>query len=153
MTAQEVARETGLPVSEARLAKKREFDEPFRVLDSGAAALRSLLAALRRAGLRCIRGGRFHHLTGVADKGLAVKKLKSIYEREWGPVRSMGLGDGLNDAPLLRAVDFPVIVLNPTSGATAQLQRQVPNAILTRAPGPRGWNQAVLSEAGRHSPK
>jgi len=153
MSPAELARDCGLSVREARLAKRREYDEPFRILDERPQSRPRLLGALRRRGLRCVRGGRYFHVTGATDKGLAVRTLKSLYEREWGAVRLMGLGDGLNDASLLREVDVPVIVRNPTAGFTGRLHRQVPAATLTRSAGPRGWNEAVIAAVAKYLPQ
>ncbi|MBI3078620.1 MAG: hypothetical protein HYY85_16800, partial [Deltaproteobacteria bacterium] len=55
---------------------------------------------------------------------------------------------------LLREVDVAVVVQNPAAGVSARLLRKVPGAVLTREPGPAGWNQAVLEfleEVGEQS--
>ena len=93
---------------------------------------------------RCRGGGRYHHLTGVTDKGLGVRTLKSLYRRAWGKVGAVGLGDGLNDLSLLQEADIPIVVQNPASDAAARLLRKVPTARLTSAPGPQGWNETIL---------
>jgi len=144
MSVEEVARECGLPLLEARLGKLREYDEPFRVLDASPAAQSRLFNALHRAGLRCTQGGRYQHVTGVTDKGLAIRTLKGLYRQAWGEVLTVGLGDSLNDLFLLQEVDVPIVVQNPSGGMTARLLRQVPVARLTEAAGPRGWNEAIL---------
>jgi mannosyl-3-phosphoglycerate phosphatase len=151
MSVREVAAACGLSLLDARLAKRREYDEPFRVVNGTPASRDRLLRALRRAGLRCVGGGRFDHVTGCADKGTSVAALQELYRRATRAVVTVGLGDGLNDVPLLRAVDIPVVVSNPATGAAAHLVRKVPTARVTRAPGPAGWSEAVnriLSECG-----
>jgi len=40
-----------------------------------------------------------------------------------------------------RSADFPVLVRSPFAAA---LKRAVPHAEVTRAPGPHGWDEAVL---------
>jgi len=149
MSVEEVAQDCKLSPMEARLAKMREYDEPFRILGFSPAARSRLLDALHEAGLRCTRGGRYYHVTGVTDKGLAIRTLKSLYAQAWGTVVTVGLGDSLNDVSLLREVDIPVIVRNPAAGATGRLFRKVPTARLTKAPGPRGWNEAILEVTGK----
>jgi len=149
MSIEEVARDCNLPVLEARLAKLREYDEPFRLLDSNPAVQSRLFKALHSAGLRCTRGGRYHHATGVADKGLAIRKLRSLYVQEWGKVVTVGLGDSLNDLALLQEVDIPIIIRNPAAGAATRLRRRVPAARLSKAPGPHGWNEAILEVVGQ----
>jgi mannosyl-3-phosphoglycerate phosphatase len=78
MSVEEVAQDCKLVPAQARLAKLREYDEPFRILDSRPAVRSRLLDALHEAGLRCTRGGRYYHVTGVTDKGMAIRKLKSL---------------------------------------------------------------------------
>jgi mannosyl-3-phosphoglycerate phosphatase len=144
MSVEEIAHDCKLSLAEARLAKLREYDEPFRFLRSNPVARSRLLDALHRTGLRCTRGGRYYHVTGVTDKGLAIRTLRSLYEQAWGKVLAVGLGDSPNDLSLLQEVDIPIVVRNPAVGSATQLLRKVPTARLTRAPGPNGWNEAIL---------
>jgi mannosyl-3-phosphoglycerate phosphatase len=150
MSVEEVTQDCQLSPMEARLAKQREYDEPFRILGSSPAARSKLLAALHQAGLRCTKGGRYYHVTGVTDKGLAIRKLKSLYAQSWGKVLTVGLGDSLNDLPLLQEVDIPIVVRNPAAGATTRLLRKIPTARISSAPGPRGWNEMVLEVVAEH---
>jgi mannosyl-3-phosphoglycerate phosphatase len=144
MSVEEVARVCGLPLLQARLAKLREYDEPFRLLDPSPQARSRLLRALHRRGLRCARSSRFEHLTGRTDKGVAVAALRGLYERAVEePLVTIGLGDSLSDLPLLRAVDIPIIVDNQDAGASDRLLRKVPTARLTDNQGPRGWAEAI----------
>ena len=57
MSTEEVAKDCKLPLMVALLAKLREYDEPFRILDSGLAVRSRLFKALHRAGLHFTRGG------------------------------------------------------------------------------------------------
>ncbi len=143
MSVQDVAEATGLSLLDARLAMLREYDEPFRILDPRPGAAERLLRALRHAGLRCTEGGRFHHVTGWADKGAGVAALRGLFERAHRDVLTIGLGDGPNDVSFLLEVDIPVVVVNRASGATEDLVRRVPGARVTAAEGPLGWGDAV----------
>jgi mannosyl-3-phosphoglycerate phosphatase family protein len=145
MTVGDVAEECGLPVLDAQLAKLREFDEPFRLLDSDPATKSRFLKALSRRGIRTMSGGRFDHATGDADKGRAVAELRTLIPDRLGPVVMAGLGDGLNDVSMLREVDLPVIVRSDLNGATGRMLRKVPTARVTSASGPAGWAEAVTS--------
>ena len=151
MSVEELTRDCKLSPTEARLAKMREYDEPFRILSPGPATRSRLLDALHEAGLRCTRGGRYHHVTGVTDKGRAIRTLRALYAQAWGDVRTIGLGDSPNDLPLLRGVDVPIVVRNPAAGTAAALVRKVPTARVSNAPGPRGWNEMVLGVVGQHA--
>jgi len=145
MTVGDVAEECGLPVLDAQLAKLREFDEPFRLLDRDPATRSRFLKALHRRGLRAMSGGRFDHVTGDTDKGRAVAELRTLMPEGLGPVVMAGLGDGLNDVSMLREVDLPVIVRSDLNGATGRMLRKVPTAHVTSSCGPAGWAEAVTS--------
>lgn len=135
-----VAEATGLALHEARLARQREFDEPFMILDPDQAP--DLLAAIERQGKQWTRGGRFYHITGPSDKARAVSRLIALYRRHLGPTRTAGLGDAPNDAGFLGVVDVPIVV---ASSRLAQLRALVPHARVTERAGPAGWNEAVLA--------
>jgi mannosyl-3-phosphoglycerate phosphatase len=138
MSVADVCLRTALPVKQAELAKRREYDEPFEVLSPGAY---SLLSAIESWGKRWTRGDRFYHITGQNDKAAAVKALAKLYRRAFGPVQTIGVGDGHNDAEFLLAMDIPVIV---RSRFAVALKRAVPHAEVTTAPGPHGWNEVIL---------
>lgn len=139
MTASEVAARCSLPLQEAVLAKQREYDEPFQILDP--AGETQLLREIERLGKRWTRGGRFYHITGKNDKAGAVRFLTELYGRVHQAITTVGLGDGLNDAPFLAVVDVPVLIRSPQA---RDLQEKVPHGRLTDRPGPEGWNQAIL---------
>ena len=139
MTDDDVATATGLPLDDARRARQREFDEPFRILDPAGAG--ALLAALEREGKRWTHGGRFYHVTGANDKAVAVRLLTALYRRSTDRVTTVGLGDAPNDAGFLSEVDIPVLVASPEID---RLRSLVPRGRVTARPGPAGWNAAVL---------
>jgi mannosyl-3-phosphoglycerate phosphatase len=142
MSVEEVAAACGLPLEQAALARQREYDEPFELLDASREA--ALVEALSKRGVRVSRGGRFYHATGPADKGQAVLALKRLYEAARGPVTTIGLGDAMNDLAFLRVVDVPVVI---RSGQAFRLLEELAGARLTEQPGPAGWNAAVLELA------
>ncbi len=137
MTTEEVAALTGLPLEEAALARERDFGEPFVFegdIDN------SFLKAIEREGLRWTRG-RLFYLMGEHDKGRAIRLLKQWYEREHGIINTIGLGDALNDLPLLREVEHPVLV-QKEDGSYARIE--LPRLIRAGGIGPQGWIRAVL---------
>lgn len=147
MTDGEVAELTGLSPGEAALAKRRDFDEPF-VFDGSPDE--SFLRAIEDSGLHWTQG-RFFHILGDHDKGRAVKLLKLLYQSEYGAVASIGLGDSLNDLPMLQAVDRPVLVRKADGSFDARID--LPNLLKTQQPGPLGWNDAVLQLLAAASPQ
>jgi phosphoserine phosphatase len=71
-----------------------------------------------------------------------VGALRALFERGNTPVRTIGLGDGLNDVSFLNVVDDPVLV---RSAQVAELKARVPRGVVTERPGPAGWNAAILA--------
>ncbi len=138
MSSAEVAALTGLSNDEAARAKLRDFDEPF-VFDGAADA--AFLHAIEAAGLRWTQG-RIFHIMGNHDKGRAVNMLISLYRQQYGAIASIGLGDSLNDLPMLIAVDRPVLVRHADGSYDGRIA--MPDLLKTQLPGPAGWNQAML---------
>ena len=139
MSAQDVSEACDLPLEQAILARQREYDEPFRIVEPARAD--ALLGELEARGLHWTEGGRFHHVCGPNDKAAAAKTVTRWFNQLHGHVTTIGLGDALNDASLLEAVDVPVAVRSRFSSA---LVDRIPHALLTEDPGPLGWNQAIL---------
>lgn len=104
MTIKEVANDTGLPVKLASLAKKREYDEPFKIIDGQE---KEILRSIEQEGLSYTKGGRYLHLLGNTDKGKAVAILKQLYLQEFIRIVTIGVGDSENDIPMLGLVDNP----------------------------------------------
>ncbi len=142
LDAEQVAGLSGLSREAARLALERHFDEPFLVED--AQALERLQRAAARRGLRVRHGGRFHHLQGDCDKGLAVRTLRALLVRAGRDGPCVGLGDAETDLPLLRAVDRPIVVPAEDGRVAAVFTRELAHAERAPAPGPAGWNAALL---------
>lgn len=109
---------TGLDKDKARLAKEREYSEPFiyrQVLPE------DLAPSLGQLGLKILRGRSFCHLIGPTDKGVACTRMIQIMEDCGLSFVSVGIGDGPNDLPMLESVDI---------------------AFLTQL-GPEGWENFV----------
>jgi glycerate 2-kinase len=138
MSVAEVAALTGLSVDGAALAKDRDFDEPF-VFENEPDDY--FLRAIEACGLRWTQG-RIFHIMGNHDKGRAVHILLSLYQRQFGSIASIGLGDGYNDLPMLEAVDTPVLIKRKGGGFDARIM--LPRLLKTRLPGPAGWNETML---------
>jgi mannosyl-3-phosphoglycerate phosphatase len=144
MTDEEIARDTGLPIHLAALARRREFDEPFKFVRREAEFAASLPRLARERGLRVTRGGRYWHLHGDTDKGAAVRLLKALFREKLGRTRTLAVGDSEMDLPMLLAVDVPIAVLRADGRHEAALVAGVPNLRAVPLRGPEGWNRGVL---------
>ncbi len=138
---------TGLSREAALRAKLREYDEPYLVRGPETIAAEVCRQIIMR-GLQWTKGGRFFHLTGLNNKGQAALKLLHCYKRQWNlngqqhDVETVGIGDSLNDLPLLLAVDHPVLVQKPDGSYDRDID--VPQLIHAPGIGPVGWNHAIL---------
>ena len=130
-------------------AKQREATEPI-VWEDDEKSLRKFEDLLKSDGLILVKGGRFHHVMASIDKGSAVQWLVDKYKKSKKNLEyiTVGLGDSFNDVRMLENVDFPVLILNPNI-----LQPDLsflPNLIITKHSGPKGWNDALFTIFGQH---
>ena len=132
---------TGLTRPQIRLARRREWDEPFLV-DAGHANLVAEAACQR--GLRVTRGGRFHRLGGAADRGSALGLVLDLFATDGKRFETVGLGASGNDLPMLLRVRRPILIPRPDGTIDPSLAAGLPLAERAPAPGPVGWNAAVL---------
>ena len=140
LTTQEVADFCGFSLSQATLAKKRDYDEPFILEDE---SLEDALEEIAiRSHLQINRGGRFYHLIGNSDKGKAVLQLRDLYGQKSTNLKTVALGDSLNDLPMLKAVDYPILVQKPDGSYDPSVK--LDNLILAPGSGPEGWCRALL---------
>jgi len=148
MTIEEVCRLTGLKKTQAGMAMKRSYDEPF-ILTAGDPEY--LEKEIRRLGYTMTRGGRFFHIIGGCDKGKAVQILSGLYLALSGTFQTIGIGDAENDLPMFKAVDLGFLVKKP-SGKWANVP-SLPHLAKVDGVGPRGWAQIIsrlLHETGQH---
>lgn len=144
MSVEDVARETGLSIDGARLAKQREFDEPFKILQEPHRYEPVIIRIAQSFGLRCIRSGRFYHLHGKSDKGKAVRFLCDLLAKKLGELKTVGLGDSAMDLHMLLEVDVTVIIPKDDGSYDGVLLKELPFAKRAPLPGPAGWNRVVL---------
>ena len=142
MTPEEISLRTGLDPASSRLAAKREYDEPFIMPEGEGVNLGSLFKAAKERGLKITTGGRFFHLHGETDKGMAVDKLATWYRKYHSGVETIALGDSPNDFSMLKRAEHPVLIRS--SRQFPGIEQEIPNLRRTREKGPKGWNTAVM---------
>ncbi|HSN05055.1 MAG TPA: HAD-IIB family hydrolase [Nitrospira sp.] len=145
LSRQEIADLTGLTLEAAALAKEREYDEPL-VIDGPPDLIERLAPLVQAKGLRLLRAGRFYHLSGATDKGAACRYLIAMYRQaaamRGDRVLTVGIGDSLNDLPMLAEMDRPIAVQKPDGSYDPGIT--IPRLEFAPGPGPSGWNRAVL---------
>lgn len=142
MTIQQVVDATGLSSDDARLAMLREFGEPIEWLGNPQQK-QQFLHRLKTLGANPVEGGRFIHLKGETNKGVAMNWLVEQFslqlpQFDWV---SIALGDGQNDAAMLEKADYAVRILSPVNPPPTV---NTNNPLLTSTlAGPAGWTECL----------
>jgi len=144
MAAAEIACLTGLDLASARLAQKREYQETLNLTGSEE-QIQFVLTKIKEAGLNVSRGGRFYGVMAGSDKGRAVTILTELFQRKLGPIETIGIGDSLNDVPMLAKVGIPVLVKKP---GNYWEEIELPGLYRIDGVGPQGWVKAVAELTG-----
>jgi mannosyl-3-phosphoglycerate phosphatase len=140
MSVSEIADITGLTPKRAEYAKQRQYTEPF-ILERDE-DIYMLQEAAKRRGIKITKGGRFYHMIGMnQDKGETVKIVRKIFDQKTGKKNlTIGLGDSINDLPMLNNVDIPVLIPNPWKNSP---DISLPGLIRARDAGAKGWNDVI----------
>lgn len=112
MSIEEVARECGITLLQARLAKLREYVEPCIARDDRVPR-DIFVRVLQSTGLKSVRRGAHEYIGGVGESPDAVQRLLHLYRRAFGAVASIGVisaSASSADDRLLDRVDRKVIV-------------------------------------------
>ncbi len=109
MSVKELSKDSGLSIKHAKLAKKREYDEPVRAFGHG----NKIKNMLKKFHLHYIGCAKYSHILGNNNKGKAVKILTELYRKQYREVKTIGIGNDKNDFPMLLNVDKPFIVQQP----------------------------------------
>lgn len=138
----EVSKLTGLHETQAQGAQKRQYGEPLFWLGTDTEK-QAFINEIKHYGAVPIQGGRFLHINGDTNKGSAqhwlTTRFKSVCS---GLIQTIGLGDGMNDIPLLENADIAVQIKSPAYDYPPL--NKTTNIIKTKLEGPAGWNHAIL---------
>ena len=135
-TASEVSKLTGLTITQSENAVKREFSQPM-LWNGSDEQLADFTNRLDKQGLTLLQGGRFLHIQGKTNKGIAIKKLKTFYSNS---VKAVVIGDSANDKAMLEVADISIVIKAP--GNQYLLENFTPN-YLTEDSAPKGWSEAI----------
>jgi len=146
MTLEEISNITKLPIKDAEKAAKREYSEPF-ILDDES-EIKKIEQSLRGEQFFLTYGGRLFHLTGPNDKGMAVRILTDIFQKDYTekPLITVGIGDSENDIPMLENVIHPFVVQR--ADGVFVIGTALSNVKLVEGIGPQGWNKVICSMFG-----
>lgn len=142
MSVHELAEIAHMTIEEAGMAKERYFDEPF-ICSSPPHKLSQLLNSINKKGFKFTQG-RFYHILGSSNKGIAVSMLIELYKKKYKQIETIAVGDSPNDIPMLERVDYPIIVQKHDGSYDGKIK--IPSIIKANGIGPDGWNEAVLKK-------
>jgi mannosyl-3-phosphoglycerate phosphatase len=138
MDDEEVATDANLSKKIAILAKQREYDIPFKILDGNQKD--NILNEIKNNNLNYTKGGRYYHLMGNNSKGEAIKTLVYLFEKKFDTIKTIGIGDSENDFSMLNNVDKAYLVKRK-NGTYASKKYNLVDGI-----GPEGWKKIIYSE-------
>ncbi|MFT6924452.1 MAG: mannosyl-3-phosphoglycerate phosphatase [Psychromonas sp.] len=142
MSAQQLADLTGLSLTDAGLAKRRQYGEPLEWLGDQQSQA-NFIKQMKLSGANVLAGGRFLHISGNCDKGQAQSWLAQQYKINQAEqvFTTIALGDSHNDTAMLEAADVAVLVRSPAHDFPT-LQR-VTDVYFSREYGPAGWAECL----------
>jgi mannosyl-3-phosphoglycerate phosphatase len=143
LSVEQVAADCGLSLSQARLSKLREYDEPIRPID--ALSRDRFCRALASARLAFTYLRVYEHVGAAVDKGKCVGLLTALYRRAFGSVITIGVGEAAHSAALLQRVKFPFVVQRLKGDESAHLLAGVPRLHLDS--GSSGWLETIAAGA------
>lgn len=144
MSIDDICAATGLSAEDAKRAASRRFGEPV-LWQSDETRKQAFIKAAEALGATPLQGGRFIHICGECDKGVALRWLSEQYQ-SWhsgSAITSIALGDSQNDVAMLEAADIAVRISSPTH--TLPILQRSDNVHTSSAHGPEGWAE-VMSE-------
>lgn len=150
MTAEEFAKDSGLSIEEAVLAKKRMYQEGFKILAPEAERpeiAEKLKKAIVFRGFHMSAGGRYYQIMGSPAKIRAVTALKELFRIKYGNIFCVGLGDALADLEFLELCDEGYLLNNPKKAVEVDLTNKK-NIKKIPEIGPEGWNKVVMEKLG-----
>lgn len=147
MTVSEFAADCGLPIEAAENAKKREFQEGFKILrvpeEKMSDVQNALQSMLESIGYYMSKGGRYFQVMGSPAKIVAVETLLRLFEKKFGKVFSVGLGDAPADYEFMRRCNVGYVIANPHK--TTSRDESISSLRFVEEIGPAGWNKVVTA--------
>lgn len=133
---------TGLTEQAATQAAQRQYGEPVKWLGDDASK-QGFIAALKSLGANILEGGRFIHVSGKSDKGVALNWLTAVYQSQAPDkqIKTVALGDSQNDIAMLEAADAAVLIRSPAHDLPT-INRSTDLHVSSHT-GPAGWAEGI----------
>lgn len=137
----EIMSRTGLSLEKVSPARRRSYSVPLFYDRQAEEILRKEIGS---QNLRLLFGGRFMHLLGKADKGASLKLILRGYKQKFNgkKMKTVAIGDSLNDFAMLQAADIAVLVKK--HDGSYEDREKIPGVIYSPGIGPSGWNTSIM---------
>jgi len=142
MSLERIIELTGLDEEDALLSSQRQFGEPL-LWKGTDEQLEKFILMLHRLGAHPVTGGRFLHIDGDCNKGVALAWLLKEYQRQHKgiTISTIALGDGKNDVSMLEVADTAVRIASPVH-EPPKLERTI-KLYTSNQLGPKGWTEVL----------
>ncbi|MBF7072892.1 HAD-IIB family hydrolase [Glaciecola sp. MH2013] len=142
MSTDRIMEVTGLEEEDAVLSSQRLFGEPL-LWKGNEEEMDTFIAHIKRLGATPLKGGRFLHICGDNNKGVALSWLLKEYQRQHKTVTvsSIALGDGKNDIAMLEIADTAVRIASPVN-EPPEVERSS-KLYTSKGYGPVGWAEVL----------
>lgn len=130
-------------------ASQRQFGEPVAWYGSEHQK-QKFIQALTKAGAHVLHGGRFMHVSGECNKGLALKWLAEQYQlfNKQSSFITIAAGDSHNDQAMLEQADETLIIRSPVHEPPAITKQH--KVYISDAMGPEGWVEGITHILSSH---
>jgi len=133
---------TGLKRDQASKAAQRQYGEPLS-WQGNCIEKRAFINDLEERGASILEGGRFLHVSGKCDKGIALNWLKNVYQNQASEhaITTLALGDSNNDIAMLETADYATLIRSPVHELPTLQKKE--GLFVTTSTGPKGWSEGI----------
>ncbi|MEW6407737.1 MAG: HAD-IIB family hydrolase [Patescibacteria group bacterium] len=145
MTAEEFSKDCGLPLGDAKEAKKRTYQEGFKILlpkKQQQKMYKKIKSIIQKKGFYMAISGRYYQIMGKPAKIKAVKILMRLFQKKYGKIYTIGFGDSQADLEFIKFCDEGYLIKNPKKLLKTKIKN--PKIKKTENIGPKAWNEIVL---------
>jgi mannosyl-3-phosphoglycerate phosphatase family protein len=133
---------TGLDVHAAAKSARRGYGEPIS-WHGNPSAQKQFIKAIQEKGANVLIGGRFMHVSGKCDKGIALNWLAKTYQRQMmnKQIQTLAIGDSHNDKAMLETAQHALIIRSPVHPIPEINKSE--HLYVSQDTGPKGWAEGV----------